>query len=57
VGDAPSLADLYLVPQLYSARRYAVDLGAFPTLVRVDATCAELPAFAAAHADAQPDAR
>jgi maleylpyruvate isomerase len=56
VGDAPTFADLYLVPQLYSARRYGVDLGAFPTLTRVEAACAALPAFQAAHADVQPDA-
>jgi maleylpyruvate isomerase len=56
VGDAPSLADLYLVPQLYSARRWAVDLTPFPTLLRVEAACAGLPAFAAAHADMQSDA-
>lgn len=56
VGEAPSLADVMLVPQLYVARRFSVDLGAYPTLRRVDAACAELPAFQAAHADAQPDA-
>jgi maleylpyruvate isomerase len=56
VGDAPTFADVFLVPQLYAARRYAVDLGAFPTLTRADAACATLPAFQAAHADAQPDA-
>jgi maleylpyruvate isomerase len=56
VGDAPSFADVYLVPQLYSARRYGVDLGACPTLTRAEAACAALPAFEAAHADAQPDA-
>jgi maleylpyruvate isomerase len=44
------------VPQLYAARRYAVDLTPFPTLTRVEAACAALPAFQAAHADAQPDA-
>jgi maleylpyruvate isomerase len=57
VGDAPSFADLYLVPQLYSARRYQVDLAPYPTLVRVEAACAALPAFQLAHADAQPDAQ
>jgi maleylpyruvate isomerase len=56
VGDAVSFADVYLVPQLYAARRYAVDLAPYPTLARVEAACAALPAFAAAHADAQPDA-
>jgi maleylpyruvate isomerase len=57
VGDAPTLADLYLVPQMYNARRWAVDLGPFPTLVRVEAACAALPAFAAAHPDVQSDAQ
>jgi maleylpyruvate isomerase len=55
VGDRPSVADLCLVPQLYNARRFGVDLDPFPTLVRVETTCAALPAFAAAHPDAQPD--
>src|SRR5262249_40135588 len=57
VGDTPTLADLYLVPQMYNARRRAVDLAPYPTLVRVDATCAALPAFAAAHPDVQSDAQ
>jgi maleylpyruvate isomerase len=56
VGDTVTLADCFLVPQLYHARRYEVDLAAFPTLVRVDAACEGLPAFQAAHADRQPDA-
>jgi maleylpyruvate isomerase len=55
VGDAVTLADLLLVPQLYGARRFEVDLADMPTLVRVEQACAALPAFAAAHADAQPD--
>jgi len=56
VGDQPTLADVCLVPQLGTARRYALDLAAYPTLVRIDATCAEQPAFQAAHPDRQPDA-
>ena len=55
VGDAPTMADLYLIPQLYSARRFNVDLSAFPKLLQIEAACAALPAFAAAHADVQPD--
>ncbi len=47
------IADVYLVPQLYSARRFGVDLAPFPTLLRVEAACAALPAFAAAHPDVQ----
>jgi maleylpyruvate isomerase len=56
IGDAPTLADVYLVPQLYAARRYDVDLAPFPGLLRIEAACAALPAFAAAHPDLQPDA-
>jgi maleylpyruvate isomerase len=55
VGDEPSLADLCLVPELYFARRFAVELAGCPTLLRVEAACAELPAFQRAHADVQPD--
>lgn len=55
VGDDPSFADVYLVPQLYSARRFALELGGYPTLLRAEASCAALPAFAAAHPDQQPD--
>jgi maleylpyruvate isomerase len=56
VGDAASIADVYLIPQLYAARRFSVDLAPYPTLLRVEATCALLPAFVAAHPDAQTDA-
>lgn len=56
-GDAPGLADCALVPQLYNARRFGIDVGAqFPLLARIDAACAELDAFRAAHPDRQPDA-
>ena len=55
-GDAPGLADCYLVPQLYSARRFGVDLAGLPRLLRIEAACAPLPAFQAAHPDRQPDA-
>jgi maleylpyruvate isomerase len=56
VGDAPSFADVTLVPQLYNARRFGVDLGPYPTLARAETACAALPAFEAAHPDGQPDA-
>ena len=58
VGDSPSIADLCLIPQIYSARRFEVpDLEArFPLLMRIEAACNALPAFQAAHPDAQPDA-
>jgi maleylpyruvate isomerase len=56
VGDAPTLADVCLVPQLYNARRFAVELAPFPTLLRAEAACLQLPAFADSHPDRQPDA-
>lgn len=55
LGDTVTLADLYLVPQLYAARRFSVDLNAYPTLLRAEAACAALPAFVAAHPDQQPE--
>lgn len=55
-GDAPGLADAFLVPQLYNARRFGCDLGDLDLLLGVEARCAALPAFAQAHPDAQPDA-
>lgn len=51
-GDAPTLADCCLMPQLYNARRWEVDLTAFPTLTAIEANCAALPAFQKAHPDA-----
>ena len=55
-GDTPTLADVYLVPQLYNARRWSVRLDAFPTLLRADANTQALPAVHAARPEAQPDA-
>ena len=54
-GDRPSVADVYLLPQLYAARRFNVDLGAVPRLTRVEAHALAQSAFQAAHPDAQPD--
>ena len=56
IGDQPSVADLCLIPQIYSARRFGVELEAFPTLLRIEESCNALPAFANAHPDRQPDA-
>jgi len=55
-GDAPTLADVCLVPQLANARRVATDLTRYPTLLRIDAACNLLPAFADAAPARQPDA-
>ena len=54
-GEAPTLADVLLVPQVYNARRWSCDLAAYPTIVRVDAACAGMPAFRAAHPERQAD--
>lgn len=55
-GDAPTLADCCLVPQMFAARRFGAAVERWPTLLRIDAECAKLPAFAAAAPAAQPDA-
>ncbi len=55
-GDAPSLADICLVAQLYNAHRWGVDLSPFPRLTEIEARCLALPAFDAAHPQNQPDA-
>ncbi len=51
-----TLADVWLVPQVYNARRFGLDLDPYPTIVSVDRHCQSLTAFAAAHPDRQPDA-
>jgi maleylpyruvate isomerase len=56
VGDEVSLADAFLVPQLFMSRRLGVPLEPYPTLLRVEAALAALPAFIAAHASRQPGA-
>jgi maleylpyruvate isomerase len=56
IGDELTFADLCIVPQLFFARRFAIDLAAYPTLVRIDEACTEVPAFEAAHAKNMPDA-
>jgi maleylacetoacetate isomerase len=55
-GDAPTLADICLVPQVANARRFQVDLAPYPSIVRIDAACAAMPAFANATPARQPDA-
>ena len=56
VGDAPSLADVCLVPQAYNARRYQCDLEPYPTIRRIDERCREIDGFARAAPERQPDA-
>lgn len=55
-GSTPTLADVYLVPQVESARRFKVDLSRWPLVQAVDAACAQLEAFRKAAPSAQPDA-
>ena len=54
-GDTPTLADVFLVPQMFSSRRFGVDLESFPTLRRIDERCQALPAFQDAAPAKQPD--
>jgi maleylacetoacetate isomerase len=51
-GEAPGIADICLVPQMFNARRFKTPLEAYPNLVRIDAACTALDAFARAHPDA-----
>ncbi|MCC6746879.1 MAG: maleylacetoacetate isomerase [Deltaproteobacteria bacterium] len=55
-GDAPTLADVCLVPQVYNARRFGCPLEPYPTIGRIDELCRALPAFQQAAPEAQPDA-
>jgi maleylacetoacetate isomerase len=55
-GDAPTLADVYLVPQVWNAHRFKVDMEAFPTIGRIYDACNEIDAFRAAAPEKQPDA-
>ena len=55
-GATPTIADCHLVPQVYSAERFGVDLSPYPKLKAAAENACALPAFAAAHPDLQPDA-
>lgn len=55
-GDTPTIADVYLVPQVESARRFKVDMARWPLITAVDKACSELDAFRRAAPAAQPDA-
>jgi maleylacetoacetate isomerase len=50
------MADACLVPQVYNAHRFGVDMGAYPTISRINEHCLQHPAFRAATPEAQPDA-
>ncbi|KAH6927057.1 hypothetical protein HPB50_026399 [Hyalomma asiaticum] len=54
-GDEVTMADACLVPQMYKAKRFEIDLSQFPTLTRINAALVDLPAFKAAHPSRQPD--
>jgi maleylacetoacetate isomerase len=55
-GTTPTLADVYLVPQIYNARRFKISFDDYPRIAAVDAACSELEAFQAAAPERQPDA-
>jgi len=55
-GTSSGLAECYLIPQVYAARRFEFDLKPYPAICQIDEFCATQPAFIAAHPDAQPDA-
>lgn len=54
-GDTPTLADCCLVPQVFNALRFELDMTRFPTIARIHAACSELDAFSDAHPSKQPD--
>ena len=55
-GDAPTLADVCLVPQCYASRRFGVDPAQFPRIAAIDAACRDIEAFQRAAPERQPDA-
>lgn len=55
-GDEITLADVFLAPQIYNARRFNLELSRYPLLLRVDEALADLPTFEKAHPSQQPDA-
>ncbi|MGH1359686.1 MAG: maleylacetoacetate isomerase [Burkholderiaceae bacterium] len=55
-GESPGLMDICLVPQVFNARRFKVDMSRYPTIERIDAACNELAAFTEAAPGAQPEA-
>jgi len=55
VGDTPSMADCCLVPQVFNAKRFNVDMSQFPTITRLEQYLSTLSVFSAAHPTQQPD--
>ncbi|MDH3442777.1 MAG: maleylacetoacetate isomerase [Deltaproteobacteria bacterium] len=55
-GDAPTLADICLVPQLGNARRYGCELSRYPTILKIEKNCMAIAAFTDAAPEKQPDA-
>jgi maleylacetoacetate isomerase len=55
-GDSPSLADICLIPQVFNARRYKIDISHLKKIVHIDRHCADIATFAGAHPSRQPDA-
>jgi len=55
-GDRPTIADCCLIPQVYNARRFGIDLNVFPRLVATEVQCLGLDAFHRARPELQPDA-
>lgn len=53
--DAPGLFEVVLIPQMYNARRFALDTSGMPHIERIEAACLKLPEFQRAHPDNQPD--
>jgi maleylacetoacetate isomerase len=55
-GESPTMADACLIPQVYNARRFGIDLSPYPMIRRIDEKCLSLAAFDAARPERQPDA-
>ena len=56
VGDTPTLADIFLIPQLYSSERFEIDVSKYPEISAIRERLEALPEFKKAHPSAQPDA-
>ncbi|PHR62955.1 MAG: maleylacetoacetate isomerase [Robiginitomaculum sp.] len=55
-GTTPGLVECYLIPQVYAANRFKVDMTPYPLIRQIDQACSKLAAFQKAHPDIQPDA-